>query len=113
MWVAILQNLPSLEADNAMRFKEIENMVKETIDAVEKWLKKFLSEQIPCYTTPDTNKELQVCLLAVTSQCFSVLLLTLHASIAEVSVHFGIVSNLKSLFEHGKNSSGFVTYEIM
>ena len=91
MWVAILQKVPSLEADDAMR--EIENMVKETIDAVKKWLKKFLSEQIPCYNTADTNKELQVCLLAVTSQCCSVLLLTLHASIAEGSVYFGIVSN--------------------
>ena len=82
MWVAVLQKVPSLEAHNAMRFNEIENMVKETIDAVKKWLKKFLSQQIPCYTTADTNKELQVCLLAVTSQCCSVLLLTLHASIA-------------------------------
>ena len=93
MWVAILEKVPSLEADDAMRFKESENMVKETIDAVKKWLKKSLLVQIPCYTTADTNKELQVCFLAVTYQCCSVLLLKLHASIAEVSVHFGIVSN--------------------
>ena len=76
MWVAILQKVPSLEADDAMRFKESENMVKETIDVVKKWLKNSLLEQIPCYTTADTNKELQVCKLAVTYQCCSVLLLT-------------------------------------
>lgn len=93
MWVAILQKVHSLEADDAMKFKESENMVKETIDAVKKWLKNSLLVQIPCYTTSDTNKELQVCLLAVTDQCCSVLPLKLHASIAEVSVHFGIVSN--------------------
>ncbi|XP_067056125.1 E3 ubiquitin-protein ligase rnf213-alpha-like isoform X2 [Acropora muricata] len=60
MWVAILEKVPSLEADDAMRFKESENMVKETIDAVKKWLKKSLLVQIPCYTTADTNKELQI-----------------------------------------------------
>lgn len=67
MWVAVLEKVPSLEVHDAFTLKEMENMVKETIDAVKKWLKKSLSGQIPCYTTADTNQELQVCLLALTS----------------------------------------------
>ena len=69
IWVvAVLEKVPAPEVHHDLTFKETKNLLKETIDAVKKWLQKTLLGKIPCYNTADANKELQVCMLAVTSQ---------------------------------------------
>ncbi|XP_068694646.1 E3 ubiquitin-protein ligase rnf213-alpha-like isoform X2 [Montipora foliosa] len=60
MWVAILEEIVEPERDDGNTFKEMENVVVETFDAVKKWLKKSLLSSIPCYTIDNTDKELKI-----------------------------------------------------
>ena len=52
-----------LKHEEKQTCQKMEQVVVESFDVVKKWLKKSLLSKIPCYTIPDTEKELEVCTL--------------------------------------------------
>lgn len=59
-WIAVLDKTALLEHNSTQAFKKMEQVVLDSFDIVEKWLKTSLVSTIPCYNTSDTNKELEV-----------------------------------------------------